>query len=66
MRYAVTDVTVAGATTVEQPDPDKALSSFAMLRADPRVFYAQVVQDGRVIRQFARHADTVQNIELEA
>ena len=66
MRYALTDVSVHGAATTHIPDRTNALSAYVLMRADPTVVYAQLVEDGKIIRQFARHADTVQNLELEA
>jgi hypothetical protein len=65
-RYAVTDVTLCGARTITQRDRTIALSDFAMLRANPEVFYAQVVEDDKIIRQFARRAGAFLLPEIEA
>lgn len=66
MKYDVTDVTRAGATTWTVHDRDAALSRYALLRANPHTRYAQVTQDAFIIRQFVRHADaSVENLEME-
>lgn len=66
MRYSVTDVSRLGATTTELRSKDDGLAAYALLRAEPTVVYVQLVEDGKIIRQAARHADSVQNLELEA
>jgi hypothetical protein len=63
-QYQVTDVTIHGASTVTYGDRTRALSAYAMNRADRGVFYGQLVEDGQVTRQFARPADSPRTMDL--
>jgi hypothetical protein len=67
MRYKIIEVTDKAAITCEVAGKSKALSRFALLRAEPTTLYAQITEvGGAVIKQYARHAASVQNMELEA
>jgi hypothetical protein len=62
--YQVTEVTSHGAITVNYSDRTRALSAYAMNRAAPSVLYGQLVEDGKITRQFTRPADSPRTLDL--
>lgn len=54
MSFTVTDVCAAGATTIAYSDETRARSRYALMRAEPRTAYVQLVADGQIIERYVR------------
>lgn len=54
MKYAVTDVSIYGAATVNYPNALAAEAAMALRRSDPMTLYAQLVTEGKITEQYSK------------